>query len=130
VWSGAARSTGSPGVVWALLARLEGWALRGARGVVAVSEGVAARVRELARREVDVEVVRNGIDTEVFRPADDDPPVPGAPGTYFLYAGTASESQGADVFARALDSAREQHPETELDYLCSCSVMKGQRHRD
>lgn len=58
VWSDAARSTGSPRVVSALLARLEGWALRGARGVVAVSEGVARRVRELARREVDVEVVR------------------------------------------------------------------------
>ena len=127
VWSDAARSTGSPRVVSALLARLEGWALRGARGVVAVSEGVAARVRELARREVDVEVVRNGIDTEVFRPADDDPPVPGAPGTYFLYAGTASEWQGAEVFALALESVREQHPEAELVYLGSGSAWDGLR---
>jgi len=131
VWSDAARSTGSPGVVAALLARLEGWAMRGARGVVAVSEGVEQRVRELARREVDVEVVRNGIDTAVFRPTVNQGAarVEGAkrPAKYFLYAGTASEWQGAEVFALALEIVRETHPDVELVYLGSGSAWAGLR---
>lgn len=126
VWSDAARSTGSPKLVSALLARLEGWALRGARGVVAVSEGVAERVGELARREVDVEVVRNGIDTDVFRPARDVPPAE-APARFLLYAGTASEWQGAEVFALALEVVRAEHPDVELVYLGSGSAWEGLR---
>lgn len=126
VWSDAARSTGSPAFVTRLLARVEGWALRGARGVVAVSEGVADRVRELARRDVDVEVVRNGIDTAVFRPAADAPPA-GAPARFFLYAGTASEWQGAEVFTLALELVRAEHPDLELVYLGSGSAWEGLR---
>ena len=153
IWSDAARSTGSPSIVAAILARLEAWAMRGARGVVAVSEGVEERVRELAGPGVEVAVVRNGIDTSVFHP-----PTPtdsaefgasarvrpsggtnsrestelggsgergvGA-GRYFLYAGTASEWQGAEVFALALERVRERHPEVGLVYLGSGSAWAG-----
>ncbi len=159
IWSDAARSTGSPGPVSGLLARLEGWAMRGARGVVAVSEGVADRVQELAGRGnvrrvaglERVEVVRNGIDTTVFRPRDDDEDgltdvhagtevattsgaapqrdatPDGAPSQYFLYAGTASEWQGAEVFVLALAILRETHPDVELVFLGSGSAWAGLR---
>jgi len=171
IWSDAARSTGSPGLVSGLLSRLEGWAMRGARGVVAVSEGVADRVQELAGRGgvrrgaglEAVEVVRNGVDTTVFRPDDGGatgcfdtadggtggrsdaadgerpgtqtpdgahpairPPV-GAPAQYFLYAGTASEWQGAEVFVLALATLRETHPDVELVFLGSGSAWAGLR---
>ena len=129
IWSDATRSAGQPGLVSRILARLEGWAMRGARGVVAVSEGVADRVRELAQRDVAVEVVRNGIDTDVFRPVDDAPSsAPAdAPGSYFLYAGTASEWQGSEVFVLALERVRESHPDVELVFLGSGSSWAGLR---
>ncbi|NLF06112.1 MAG: glycosyltransferase family 4 protein [Actinomycetales bacterium] len=154
VWSDAARSTGSPGIVSNLLAGLEGWAMRGARGIVAVSEGVATRVHALAGPKVDVEIVRNGIDTTTFHPTPSSPPTPpadfgtfspvrqshlpksaetaevsgeggGAGGRYFLYAGTASEWQGAEVFVLALERVRERHPDVELVYLGSGSAWAG-----
>jgi len=143
IWSDAARSTGSPGLVSGLLSRLEGWAMRGARGVVAVSEGVADRVQELAGRGgvrrgaglEAVEVVRNGVDTTIFRPDDGSPhgeppgaqTPDGAPAQYFLYAGTASEWQGAEVFVLALTTLREMHPGVELVFLGSGSAWAGLR---
>ena len=130
VWSDAARSAGQPGLVSRVLARVEGWAMRGARGVVAGSEDVADRVRELARHDVDVEIVRNGIDTAVFRPATRDAPSSApreAPGRYFLYAGTASEWQGSEVFVLALEQVRVSHPDVELVFLGSGSAWEGLR---
>ncbi|WP_353708678.1 glycosyltransferase family 4 protein [Cellulosimicrobium sp. ES-005] len=114
VWSDAANSTGAPAPVVAAVRRVEGWVLRGARRVVAVTEEVAERTRALGARETVV--VRNGIDTDVFRP---DGPVPdGAPaGPYAIYAGTTSEWQGADVFVRAMATVAEAVPGATLVVL-------------
>ena len=61
-------------------------------------------------------VVPNGIDTDVFTPegpvASDAPRSP-----YFLYAGTASEWQGAGIFIQALRLVHRTHPQVELVYL-------------
>jgi glycosyltransferase involved in cell wall biosynthesis len=114
VWSDATGSTGAPGLVVAALRWVETSALRGARRVIAVSDEVGARVRALGAR--DVVVVRNGIDTDVFRP---DGPVPdGVPaGPYAIYAGTTSEWQGADVFVRAMGPVAEAVPGATLVIL-------------
>lgn len=122
VWSDATRGTGAPGLVARVLERLEAWAWLGARGVLAVTEGVAARVRELAP-DAEVAVVRNGVDTEVFRPGLPRPE--GAPERYLLYAGTASEWQGAEVFVRALPALRRSRPEVELVFLGSGSAWRS-----
>ncbi|MFD1506724.1 glycosyltransferase family 4 protein [Georgenia yuyongxinii] len=111
VWSDAAAQTGAPKIVVALLRRLEAWVLRGAARVIAVSDGVADRVRQLGATHV--EVVPNGVDTAIFRPDGD----AAAPGPYLLYAGTASEWQGADIFARAMPKVLARVPDARLVYI-------------
>src|SRR5690606_19745606 len=92
VWSDATTSTGAPTVVQRAVRALESWVLRGAATSLAVSEGVAARVEELGGRAVVT--VGNGVDTAVFSP---DGGTSAGPRT-LVYAGTASEWQGAEVF--------------------------------
>jgi glycosyltransferase involved in cell wall biosynthesis len=98
VWSDAVAATGAPGTVVRLMRAVERFAMRRAAVVLAVSEDVARRVRELSGRDADV--VGNGIDTEVFTDRGTDR---AAEGPYFVYAGTMSEWQGPDVFLRAAD---------------------------
>ncbi len=128
VWSDASASTGAPDVVVMLLRAFERCALAGASDVIAVSDGVAQRVRELGATVVHV--VPNGIDTDVFCPTDvvDPAPTPettadravrdGIPaGPFLLYAGTASEWQGAEIFAEAMREVLRQVPEARLVFL-------------
>ncbi len=123
VWSDASASTGAPDVVVHLLRAFERWVLAGASDVLAVSDGVADRVRELGARVVHV--VPNGIDTDVFCVSDPQPEItldragrddiPTTP--FFLYAGTASEWQGTEVFAEAMRQVVAQAPEARLVFL-------------
>ncbi|MGO1562667.1 MAG: glycosyltransferase [Actinomycetaceae bacterium] len=114
IWSDAATSTGAPDVVVDALRRAESTVLAGAARTIAVSDAVAARAEELGAK--DVVVVRGGADTDTFTPdgpgpddADDRP--------YLLYAGTASEWQGADVFLRAMPRVLERVPDARLVFL-------------
>lgn len=116
VWSDATASMGAPAPVVRAMRVLESFALRGARDIVAVSEGVADRVRALAGSQASVTVVPNGIDTDVFTP--DGHRHPEAPETaYLVYAGTASEWQGAEVFAEAMREVVHQVPGARLIFL-------------
>lgn len=119
VWSDATASMGAPAPVVGAMRRVEAFALRGARDVLAVSDGVAERVRALVgpgRARPRVTVVPNGIDTEVFTPegcrADEAPDTP-----YLVYAGTASEWQGAEVFAEAMRRVVREEPRARLVFL-------------
>jgi glycosyltransferase involved in cell wall biosynthesis len=86
---------------------IETRALRGAAAVVAVSDGVAEAVREMAP-ETRIEVVGHGVDPRSFhagvRPLE--------PELDAVYVGTASEWHGAGVFAAALRILDERgiHP--------------------
>ncbi len=123
VWSDASESTGAPQIVVRIVRMLEQFALRGATQVIAVSEGVADRVRELGARSVHV--VPNGIDTDIFSVEDPTPAgvrsarqrygIPDGP--FLLYAGTASEWQGAEVFAHAMGEVIEQVRSARLVFL-------------
>ncbi|WP_298746718.1 glycosyltransferase [uncultured Serinicoccus sp.] len=116
VWSDATASMGAPAVVTSLMRTLERFALRGAAGIVAVSDGVAGRVRALAGEDAPVTVVPNGIDTDVFTPEGEQ--AQEAPGTaYLVYAGTASEWQGAEVFAEAMRRVVREVPGARLVFL-------------
>lgn len=115
VWSDATASMGAPAPVVQAMRLLERFALGGAREVIAVSDGVAERVRALAPRP-RVSVVPNGIDTDVFTPDGD--PHPQAPATpYLVYAGTASEWQGAEIFAEAMRAVVGHEPSARLVFL-------------
>lgn len=109
VWSDATASVGAPAFVTTAVRAVERAALRGAAHVIAVSDGVAERVRELAGHD-RVTVVRNGVDTTVFTP---DGPVDDL-GPTAVYAGTMSEWQGADVFVRAWPAVLERIPDAKL----------------
>lgn len=126
IWSDASAGTGSPRAVVAVLRAVERWAMQGAARVIAVNEEVAERVRELGARRV--EVVRNGIDTEVFRPDGD--LVEDAPsGPYAVYAGTTSEWQGAEVFVDAMAVVRPDVPDATLVFLGQGSAWESLRAR-
>jgi len=123
VWSDATAATGTPPAVVSMVRVLERFALEGADEVIAVSDGVAARVRALGARSVAV--VPNGIDTGVFGPEAPAPesgqrrqhPDDLPPGPFLLYAGTASEWQGAEIFAEAMPDVVRRQPTARLVFL-------------
>jgi glycosyltransferase involved in cell wall biosynthesis len=105
-----------------LLRRLESWVMRGAVLTLAVSEGVAERVALLGVPEDRIVVVGNGVDTTVFRP-EGETREESAP--YFVYTGTMSEWQGADVFVRALADVRRTYPAARMVFLGQGSELPG-----
>lgn len=115
VWSDGAASTAAPKLLVAALRKVESWVLRGAAVVLAVSDGVAERVVSLGVPEDRIVVVGNGVDTTVFHPDPEDQVEHDAP--YFVYTGTMSEWQGADVFVRALAEVRRTHPTARMVFL-------------
>ncbi|MCM3661073.1 glycosyltransferase family 4 protein [Georgenia satyanarayanai] len=123
LWADAAESAGMSGFVVRALRAVEGWAMHGAARVIAVSAPVGARLAELGVERV--EVVPNGVDTDVFTP--DGPAVDAGGRPYLLYAGTASEWQGADIFIRALPRVLAEVPDARLVYLGQGSDWQGLR---
>ncbi|MFC4556070.1 glycosyltransferase family 4 protein [Georgenia faecalis] len=113
VWSDAVRAAGVAPVVARVLRFVERSVMRGARGVLATSAGVAARLDALGVRS-GVVAVGNGIDVETFTP-DGPAEAPGAP--YLVYTGTASEVHGADVFTRAMGRVLAERPEARLVFV-------------
>ncbi|MDC4232636.1 glycosyltransferase [Actinomyces sp. B33] len=127
--SDAARAQGvAPGVV-AVLTRLEAFALRGASRVLAVSEGVAARVLDLAGRGADV--VPNGIDTSCgpVDPREQEPPAdwPGTDGPVFVYAGTVAEWLAPEVFIEGFARVADRMPGSRLVFLGQGSAWDALR---
>lgn len=120
VWSDASEIAGSPVPVVSVVRWMERFALRGASGVIAVSDGVSQRVRELGARNVTV--IPNGIDASVYTP--DVRPLSasalselGITEPYLVYAGTASEWQGAEVFAEAMEQLAAENLDFQLLYI-------------
>lgn len=123
IWSDAAEGAGVNGMVVSALRILESWVLRGAAGVLAVSDPVGERVGRLGAR--NVHVVRNGVDTDVFTPDGPASPLDGMP--YFLYAGTMSEWQGADIFVEAFASFASTDTDTQLVFVGQGSALEDLR---
>lgn len=115
--SDAAQAQGTSGVVVTVVRAMEGFALRGAAEVVAVSQGVADRVQAISGR--GAAVVPNGIDTSAGLPATSVPPTgfPVGGGPVFLYAGTVAPWLGAEIFLQAWPRVRRTLPEATLVYL-------------
>lgn len=113
-YAGDVSSTAAAGIgvsrpVVAGLRALERWAMSGAALILTVSTGVADDVRRLVGDDHTIAVVGTGVDTETFRPIAHD----GGPPT-FVYAGTMSELQGADVFVRAFAHVAADYPDARL----------------
>ena len=115
VSSSAAEGMGLHPVLLGILRRLESWAMRGAAGVLAVSEGVAAAVADLGVPHDRITVVGTGVDTDAFTPpaqVDDSAQT-------LVYAGTMSDLQGCEVFVRGFAAVAGEFPQARM-------VMLGQ----
>lgn len=119
VWSDATEALSVPGIVKRAVRAMESFAIRGAARCLAINDGVADRVRALGGK--DVVVIPNGIDTDIFAPEGGERPefvtevVGHSP--YLLYAGTASQWQGADIFISAFNEVCHSCPDLRLVFL-------------
>ncbi len=118
-WPGAAYSF----VQWRRLRRYEAQACRCADRVLAVSDADAAALQRLVP-DLDVTVIPNGIDTQVYRPAtfDPQPPTPS-----LVFTGTMDFRPNVDA---VLWFAREVLPRVRAEIPEAHFVVVGQRpHR-
>jgi len=117
LWADGAAATASPKIVKFAVRILEQKALRGAAAVVASTPEIARRAQELHGVDASrIKIVRNGIDTDTFNP--DGPVHSDAPtGPYAIYAGTASEWQGAGILISAWAAVIKAVPNATLIFL-------------
>lgn len=120
VWSDAAESTGAPKLVVDVVRFMEKTAVRGATACIAVSEGVAERLESFGAKTV--EVIPNGADTEVFNQqvtpfTKEELAAYGVSQPYAIYAGTASQWQGAEIFAEAFSDYWKQTQQNQLVFI-------------
>lgn len=112
VWSDATDSVGGvPGPIRRAVRWMETTVWKRAARVLTISPGVQHRIAELVGERDSLEMVGNGIDTDTFTPEG---PEAGEAGPYFVYAGTVSEWQGAQVFLDAFAMVRERHRDARL----------------
>ena len=110
IWSDAAGHATSSAFVVRVLRSLEQFALRGASGLVTISQGVVDRVRALGVK-TPAAVTGFGADTSSFHyEAATIEPV-------FLYAGTHTELHGADILIDAFARFSETHPGYRLQFI-------------
>ncbi|MEO7146806.1 MAG: glycosyltransferase [Terrimesophilobacter sp.] len=111
VTSAAVAGMGASRFVVAAVRVLERWALRGASAVLAISSEVRNEVIDLGADPARVVVVGTGIDTEKFSRLG---PKASVDYPYFVYAGTMSEFQGAEVFVSAFMRISDRYPTAQL----------------
>lgn len=125
IWSDAAASTGASSAVVTVLRWVESFVIRGAAGVIAVSDDVADRVRALGGRQV--EVAFNGVNTDLFNTqvnelTSEELAKHGVGKPFFVYAGNASEWHGAEIFAQGFERFWPSNVETQLVFIGRVAV--------
>ena len=93
---------------------IEGFVLRRAARVIAVSDEVAARVAEFGVGVDRLAVADNGINTDVFTPSG---ALIETSGPVFVYTGTMSEWQGATIFLDAMSRVVRTFPTAQLRFF-------------
>lgn len=114
IWTDGLIALGSPAALVAIMRTVEGWVLRRAHTVLAVSDEVAEKVREFGVGADAVVTVGNGIDTAIFTP-DGESERTEFP--TFVYTGIMSEWQGPTVFVEALPLVRERFPLASIQFF-------------
>ncbi|WP_035763349.1 glycosyltransferase family 4 protein [Arthrobacter sp. H20] len=124
VWTDALIAIRAPAVVVRCMRFLEGQALRKASRVIAISEGVADQIAAFDVDPGRLTVVNNGVDTTVFSrdggSVSTDYP-------YFVYTGTMSEWQGADIFIEAIALVADEFPTVRLHFFGQGSAEEALR---
>lgn len=114
IWTEALSAMSVPAAVIKIMRATEGFVLRRASSIVAVSDAVRDQVVSFGVDSKRVVVVGNGVDTSVFSP-DGTSKANGQP--YFVYTGTMSEWQGADIFVRALPTVVARYPAVKVRFF-------------
>lgn len=114
IWTDALVALGANRLLVRVMRTLESWVLRRASVVLAVSDEVAHRVKQLGSAPRKVVVVGNGIDTDVFHPPD---AVPEGSAPLFVYTGIMSEWQDPSVFVRAMPMVQKRFPHAQLKFF-------------
>lgn len=119
IWSDAVKESSS-GLVASVVEWMERFAIRGACAVVTANPGFVEKLHKLGARRV--KVAENGADTEIYTPAgellqEDERAQFGIEKPYFIYAGTASEWQQAEVFAAAFAADERLRETTQLVFV-------------
>ena len=111
VSSSAAKGIGLRGPALKLLTWMERTVLKSAAGILAVSDGVSQEVEALTGRKQGIFMVGTGVDTDTFTLDGD---ARSGEGRYFVYAGTMSEIQGAQVFIDGFALIAKDNPDVRL----------------
>ncbi|MCZ4300523.1 glycosyltransferase [Microbacterium oxydans] len=111
IWSDAAEQVTSSRLVLRVLRATERFAMRGARAIVTVSEGVRERVAALGITQ-PVVVTGFGADTTAFVPPGDVPT-----DRVFLYAGTYSHWHGAQILVDGYAAFSATNPGYVLRFI-------------
>ncbi|MHA7175540.1 glycosyltransferase family 4 protein [Arthrobacter sp. Sr24] len=114
VWTEALSAMAVPPFVKKVMGAVEGFVLRRAAAVIAVSHPVAEQVAKFNVSASRITVVGNGVDTNVFGPTGE---AASTQRPYFVYTGTMSEWQGAGIFIEALPLVKEKFPDAEIRFF-------------
>jgi len=127
IWSDAAVATGASSVVLRVVRWLEAFAMRGAACVLTVTEGVRARVAQIAPEARSV-VVGHGVDLSRFAEKGAIP----SRAADIVYVGSASEWHGAEIAVDALADVMRDDPLLTAAFIgqgTSWSAMQEQVRR-
>jgi len=125
IWSDAARVAGSPAPVVAAVTWMERFSMAGAATVLCVSPEFADRLHSIGV-VAPIEIVGNGADLARYTASGDAEKLDGP---YFIYAGTASEVHGAEIFVDAFSVVARDHPDAKLVFLGQGSSWPELRDR-
>jgi glycosyltransferase involved in cell wall biosynthesis len=114
IWTDGLIALGAPKPLISVMRRVEGFVMRSAAGVIAVSDEVAEKVRSFGVPADLVSSIGNGVDTEVFRP---DGPVAETVSPTFVYTGAMSEWQGPAVFVEAMPRVLREFPTARIEFF-------------
>lgn len=114
IFSDGVVAVGAPTLVARLMRALEGWVLRRARTVLAVSDDVAQKVQGFGVSVDRVVNVGHGIDTSTFT-SQAQPQDVGY--DYFVYTGTMSEVHSPQVFITAFAELADEFPDLRIHFF-------------
>lgn len=114
VWTDGLIALGAPSPMIAVMRRIEGFVMRRAAAVIAVSEEVRDKVRAFRVAPDRIFAIGNGVDTEIFRPEG---PIAETTSPTFVYTGAMSEWQGPAVFVEAMPRVLEEFPAATLRFF-------------
>lgn len=114
IWSDAAAQTGAPAWMIRAVRAIERFSINRAVAVLSVSREVTDRLDEIGVSG-NILTIGNGVDTRGLTSGLRENPA--RAGKVFIYAGTASEWHGAEIFIQALPQVLAEEPEARIRFI-------------